>query len=72
MKGIFERSIRNKEKIIMMYIDHENNVTQRYVRIIKMDDTFVLAYCFYRKQVRTFTIDNILSCRTVKRTEHAG
>lgn len=62
MKGLFKRSIENKEKIIIFYIDSNGKVTQRYVRVLKMYDSHILVYCYYRKKVRTLKLDNILSC----------
>lgn len=67
MKGLFLRSIENSEKIIMFYIDCNNKVTQRFVRVLKMNDTHILAYCFYRKQIRTFKLENILSAGPIRK-----
>ncbi|WP_087973233.1 hypothetical protein [Oceanobacillus rekensis] len=67
MKRLFIRSIQNKEKIVIFYIDQENKVTQRYIRIISIHDHSVLAYCYYRKGVRSFRKDHILSCGPIKK-----
>jgi len=67
MKGLFLRSIEEKEKIIIFYMDGNNNVTQRYVRVLKLNDTFMLAYCYYRKKIRTFKLENILSAGPVRK-----
>lgn len=67
MKGLFQRSIENKEKIIIFYIDSNGKVTQRYVRVLKMYDSHILVYCYYRKKVRTLKLDNILSCGPVRK-----
>ncbi|MGJ9458699.1 hypothetical protein [Oceanobacillus sp. CF4.6] len=67
MKGLLIRSMENKEKIVIFYIDQENTVTQRFIRIKSIHDNSVLAYCYYRKKVRSFRLDNILSCGPVKR-----
>lgn len=66
MKGLFTRSINNKEKIIIFYMDNENKVTQRFVRVLKMNDNHILAYCYFRKKVRTFGLNNILSAGPAK------
>lgn len=66
MKGLFTRSINNKEIIIIFYINNEHKVTQRFVRVLKMNENHILAYCYYRKQVRTFNLDNILSAGPAK------
>lgn len=59
--NLFNRSLQQKEKIMIFYIDNSNNVTQRIVRVIRIDDNAIVAYCFYRKKVRTFKLNNILS-----------
>lgn len=66
MKGLFIRAAASKEKIIIVYMDSDNKITQRYVRIIKMDETYILVYCFYREKVRTLKIDHILSAGPVR------
>ncbi|WP_067727683.1 hypothetical protein [Oceanobacillus damuensis] len=67
MKGLFLQSMENKEKVVIFYIDQDNNVTQRFIRVIHISDTSILAYCYYRKKVRSFRLDNILSCGPIKR-----
>lgn len=66
MKGLFIRAAASKEKIVIVYMDNNNKITQRYVRIIKMDETYILVYCFYRKRVRTLKIDHILSAGPIR------
>jgi predicted DNA-binding transcriptional regulator YafY len=53
--------MQQKEKIMIFYIDSASNVTQRYIRVVRITDKVAVAYCYYRKQVRTFKLDNILS-----------
>ncbi|WP_026908968.1 hypothetical protein [Paucisalibacillus globulus] len=67
MKRLFLSSIDNKEKIIIFYIDSKNNVTQRYVRVISMNDDSVIAYCLWRKKIRTFKLENILSAGPIRK-----
>lgn len=66
MKRVFKQSIDNKEKIVLFYIDSSGEVTQRYVRVLKMNDNHILVYCHYRKSIRTLKIDNILAARSIK------
>lgn len=61
MRGLLARSIKNKEKIIIFYVDSQNNITERYIRVLQLHDEYITAYCYYRKQVRTFKLENILS-----------
>ncbi len=56
-----------KNKIIIFYIYSNNQVTERYIRVLEIKENSILAYCFYRKQVRTFNIKNILSAGKVRK-----
>lgn len=67
MRGLFIRSMQQKEKIIVFYMDSNGEVTERYVRVLKMNDSHILVYCYYRKKVRTLKLDNILSCGPAKK-----
>ncbi|CEI80602.1 hypothetical protein J18TS1_37940 [Oceanobacillus oncorhynchi subsp. incaldanensis] len=68
MIGLLHHSLDKKEKIMIYYIDRHNNVTQRVIRVVGIDDKRILAYCYYKKQVRSFKIENILSIGCVKRS----
>ncbi|WP_249870037.1 hypothetical protein [Oceanobacillus saliphilus] len=67
MERLLLYSIENREKIVIFYMDRDNNVTQRFIRVIDISPGSVLAYCYYRKEVRSFRLDNILSFGPVKR-----
>lgn len=66
MNGVFKCSMETKQKIVVFYMDGNQQITQRFIRVLKMDDTLVLAYCYYRKSVRTFKRENILSAGPIK------
>lgn len=70
MQWLFLDSIENKEKIMIYYVDQENNITQRFIRVIRINEGSIVAYCYWRKQVRTFSLENILSAGSIYR--HAG
>ncbi|WP_047980797.1 hypothetical protein [Ornithinibacillus contaminans] len=67
MKGLFLRSIEKKEKIVIIYMDQYERVTQRYVRVIRMDEHTIMAYCYWRKKIRMFTKQNILSAGPIQK-----
>lgn len=71
MKHILQWSKENKQKLILFYMDHNNQVTQRFVRVIDIQEDSFIAFCFYRKQVRRFKYSHILSCgRNQRRVVH--
>lgn len=67
MKGLFYRSMENKEKIVIFYIDKDNNVTERFIKVININDEYITAYCYYRKQARAFKLSNILSAGPIRK-----
>nr|WP_026681324.1 hypothetical protein [Priestia megaterium] len=67
MKGLLNRSVENKQKIIIFYIDSNSNVTERYIRVLEVNEKSILAYCYYRKKVRTFKLENILLAGSVRK-----
>ncbi|MBU5267227.1 hypothetical protein [Virgibacillus proomii] len=71
MKGILHWSMVSKQKLVLFYMDNNGQVTQRLIRVIDIGENSILAYCFYRKQVRRFNYSNILSCGRFKRKESA-
>jgi len=71
MKGLFLRSMEAKEKIIIFYIDGDHKITERCIHVLKWNDTHILAYCHYRKKIRTFKLENILSAGPMKKKEGA-
>lgn len=67
MVGLLNKSLYEKEKIMIYYMDSKGKVSQRIIRVVDIDDKRVLAYCYYRKEVRSFKLENILSCGQAKR-----
>ncbi len=61
MKGIFLRAMESKQKLTIMYMNGNNEITQREVKVLKMNDEYLLVYCYFRKAVRTMKWDHILS-----------
>ncbi len=68
MIEVLNSSLQSKEKIMIYYIDSQNQVTQRIIRVVEIHEESILAYCFFRKQVRNFKLENILSYGKVKRS----
>ncbi|GIN38435.1 WYL domain-containing protein [Heyndrickxia oleronia] len=66
MKGLLLRAIEAHEKLEMIYLSNKGEITQRVVRVEKVGDQSFRAYCYTRKQVRTFKISNILSIAPLK------
>ncbi|WP_373895734.1 hypothetical protein [Virgibacillus sp. CBA3643] len=72
MNGLLINAVEHKEKIVVFYIDAKNNVTERVIRVISIDEDTIVAYCYYRKQVRMFKLGNILAAGSVRKKNKMG
>ncbi|MUK88000.1 hypothetical protein GMD78_06255 [Ornithinibacillus sp. L9] len=61
------QSKEQKKKIMIFYMDRNNNVTQRIIRVVEIKDESIVAFCYYRKKVRTFRKSHILSAGSVRK-----
>ncbi|NYV67298.1 hypothetical protein HYI36_18665 [Bacillus sp. Gen3] len=66
MKGLLLRAIETHEKLEMIYLSNKGEITQRVIRVEKVGVQSIRAYCYTRKQVRTFKLSNILSIAPLK------
>ncbi|WP_281659141.1 hypothetical protein [Halobacillus sp. Cin3] len=61
MDGILKRALDNKQKLELIYIANEGNISQRVIRVVSIKEGTILAYCYTRKTVRSFKLANFLS-----------
>lgn len=61
MEGILLRAAADKKPIEMIYMSKDNQISQREIRVIAVNESKVKAYCYLKKQYRIFSLDNILS-----------
>lgn len=66
MKGIFVRALEKQQKVVVMYMDKNQQLTQRVVKVLKVNEEYVLVYCFFRKKLRTLRMDHILAAEPMK------
>jgi len=66
MCKFFMDAVEKKEKIMIYYLDGNGNLTQRIIRTIRIKDGRLLAFCYYRRHVRSFMLNNILSWSKVE------
>lgn len=50
-----------KGKNIKIIYERENEITERTIKVIRMENNKVEAYCYLRKGIRYFKRNNILS-----------
>lgn len=68
MRHILHLSIEKDFILEMIYISNNNKITQRFIKVLNINQTSVVAYCFYRRKVRTFKLANILSIQPSRRS----
>ncbi|WP_156288605.1 WYL domain-containing protein [Oceanobacillus salinisoli] len=61
MKNLLIRSINHNEKFRMIYLSNTNQISQRTIRVIRMNEDSILAYCYEKRKVRMFNLRNILA-----------
>lgn len=58
-------NFRHGERIEIIYINKEGEFSQRHIRVIVQRDEKLFAYCYTKKKIRTFNIENILATKKV-------
>ncbi|MCM3110697.1 hypothetical protein [Lederbergia lenta] len=61
MEGLLKRAAGTETKLEMIYLSNDGTVSQRIIKVLKVTDESVKAYCYYRKRFRSFKLENILS-----------
>ncbi|WP_040204573.1 hypothetical protein [Neobacillus jeddahensis] len=61
MDGLLIRSIEENLPLEMIYLAENHELSQRKLIVKEVTDDYIRAYCFTRKQMRTFKRENILS-----------
>ncbi len=61
MNGVLSRALRAKQKLDLIYVDSDGQVSQRVIRVLELREDEILAYCYTRRRVRTFKKANVLS-----------
>jgi predicted DNA-binding transcriptional regulator YafY len=69
MKGLLERAKEQHAQIDMIYLSEKGEFTHRTVIVNKISETHIRAFCFAKRQARSFKISNILSAAKPKRKE---
>lgn len=57
--------MRVGDVMVIIYQNKSGQFSKRRVRIIKIGDSYLVAYCYTRHQVRTFSVERILASQRV-------
>ncbi|GIN21400.1 MAG TPA: hypothetical protein DEO65_11765 [Bacillus bacterium] len=66
MKSLLKRAARSKQRLEMIYMNKNAQLSQRTIKVIAVTDSAIKAYCYQKRQFRTFTLSNILSVAPIK------
>ncbi|MEI2366228.1 hypothetical protein [Niallia circulans] len=72
MKGLLKRAVMNGEVLEMIYLNTKGEISQRRIKVIKLNEESFSAYCFTRNQQRTFKIINVLSVGPVRKVRRGA
>ncbi|MBM7603621.1 putative DNA-binding transcriptional regulator YafY [Metabacillus crassostreae] len=61
MKYLLNWSLQKNMPITIIYLSGNGHISQREVVVKKLNNQKLFAYCYLRKQIRTFSLTNILS-----------
>jgi predicted DNA-binding transcriptional regulator YafY len=61
MKSLLLNAAETGERLEMIYMSNKSEISQRIIKILAVTDDSFKAYCYTRKQFRTFTMSNVLS-----------
>ncbi|HLR61761.1 MAG TPA: hypothetical protein VK097_04895 [Lentibacillus sp.] len=67
MDRLLFKATQTGQKLEMIYLDADDNITYRVVRILSIKADTINAYCYSRRHIRTFKRTNILSVGPVRK-----
>lgn len=62
MDKVLRLSLELNKPVVIMYMG-KNGISRRKIRVIRMEEKRVYAYCYLREANRYFIFDNILSAQ---------
>ncbi|RWR06763.1 hypothetical protein D4N35_013960 [Siminovitchia fortis] len=61
MNSLLKRAAGSRQRLEMIYINKSGQLSQRIIKVIAVTDSAIKAYCYHKRQFRTFLLSNILS-----------
>ncbi|KPL61380.1 hypothetical protein AM506_01755 [Rossellomorea vietnamensis] len=65
MIRIIERSLVDRCPIEIIYMNSELECSKRRILVKKVQKEYILAYCYFRKDIRNFRIHDILAASPI-------
>jgi predicted DNA-binding transcriptional regulator YafY len=67
MRGVITRAIENQQPVQMIYLSKDGKFSQRWIRVIAINEKKIKAYCYLRRKYRIFQLDQILSISPLRK-----
>ena len=61
MISLLIRSAQTGERLEMIYLSEKQQLSQRVIKVLEVQNDTIKAYCFIKRTYRTFKMTNILS-----------
>ncbi|MGG3803190.1 hypothetical protein [Metabacillus fastidiosus] len=72
MRGLLLRAVSNNVVLEMIYQDNKGIISQRKIKVLTLSEDSFRAFCYSRKQKRTFKLGNILSIGPAERVKRGA
>jgi len=66
MEKAIRKAMEENKKILIIYVDRYGHFSKRMIHIISYKEKKLIAYCYARREIRTFHQDNILAIEQVR------
>ncbi|MGG3800474.1 hypothetical protein [Metabacillus fastidiosus] len=72
MRGLLLRAVSNDDVLEMIYQDNKGIISQRRIKVLILRKDSFRAFCYSRKQQRTFKLDNVLSIGPLQKVKRGA
>lgn len=67
LQGLIIKCAVDKKPVEIIYQSKKGTISQRTILIKKVNQQQILAYCYQKRQIRSFIIEQILAAQPVKK-----
>ena len=71
MIDCIKKAAQTGRKINVIYLSKSGSVSKRTIQVVSYTDKYVVAFCYMRRQLRTFKVENILAIEQSKQKMEA-
>lgn len=65
--GLLKRAAGSRQRLELIYINRDNQLSQRTIKVLAVTESTIKAYCYTKRQFRTFALENVLSVGPIRR-----